>query len=138
MIKASDLRLGNWVKSDTYGEFQILGLIAMPNDEDAKSTAFKGFKYYPQSSNCEDLDPIELNEEWFLKLGFIVCQNEYDTTYEIGISDGYKLESAKSLTYTSFLLIEENNITGDNYFFLPHKIKYVHQLQNLYFALNEK
>ena len=82
--------------------------------------------------------PIGLTKEWFKKLGFIEHENEYDTTYEIEIKDGYKLESVKSLTYTSFLLREVNNVTGDQLFFLPHNIEYVHQLQNLYFSLSGK
>lgn len=83
--------------------------------------------------------PIGLTKEWFKKLGFIEHENEYDTTYEIEIEDGYKLESVKSLhSYTSFLLREVNNVTGDQLFFLPHNIEYVHQLQNLYFSLSGK
>ncbi|HMT68757.1 MAG TPA: hypothetical protein PKD16_01275 [Saprospiraceae bacterium] len=83
--------------------------------------------------------PIGLTKEWFKKLGFIEYENEYDTTYEIEIEDGYKLESVKSLhSYTSFLLREVNNVTGDQLFFLPHNIEYVHQLQNLYFSLTGK
>jgi hypothetical protein len=83
--------------------------------------------------------PIGLTKEWFKKLGFIEYENEYDTTYEIEIEDGYKLESVKSLhSYTSFLLREVNNVTGDQLFFLPHNIEYVHQLQNLYFSLSGK
>ena len=83
--------------------------------------------------------PTGLTKEWFKKLGFIEHENEYDTTYEIEIEDGYKLESVKSLhSYTSFLLREVNNVTGDQLFFLPHNIEYVHQLQNLYFSLSGK
>ena len=83
--------------------------------------------------------PIGLTKEWFKKLGFIEYENEYCTTYEIEIEDGYKLESVKSLhPYTSFLLREVNNVTGDQLFFFPHNIEYVHQLQNLYFSLSGK
>ena len=84
------------------------------------------------------LEGVPLSKDWFKKLGFIEHENEYDTTYEIEIKDGYKLESVKSLTYTSFLLREVNNVTGDQLFFLPHNIEYVHQLQNLYFSLSGK
>ena len=62
----------------------------------------------------QQCDPIPLTEEWLIKFGFIKVWNNY---------------RLKPLGY----LIDNRLITvGSNY--LRH-IKYVHQLQNLYFAL---
>jgi hypothetical protein len=63
-------------------------------------------------------DPIPLTEEWLLKFWFI--SNPYEDRYEKG---SIHIECLKTKGET-YLWIEN----------MPH-IKYVHQLQNLYFAL---
>lgn len=68
------------------------------------------------------VEPIPLTEDWLVKFGF---ENLYDTRWQnysvdlFGDSEGY------------WLLSEERT----NW---PKPIKYVHQLQNLYFALTGK
>lgn len=131
MIPLNELRIGSiikYVRADLIVKIKIVDnklLSILTNQENQKDRSC----HYP----------IGLTKEWFKKLGFIEYENEYDTTYEIEIEDGYKLESVKSLhSYTSFLLREVNNVTGDQLFFLPHNIEYVHQLQNLYFSLSGK
>ena len=64
------------------------------------------------------VQPIPLTEEWLLKFGFI--SNPYEDRYEKG---SIHIECLKTKGET-YLWIEN----------MPH-IKYVHQLQNLYFAL---
>lgn len=75
-----------------------------------------------------DIKPIPLTEEWLLKLGFeFINQN-----WPLKIKDPY---------------IWKTNITlfADGHYYLTidgkkisYKIEYVHQLQNLYFALTQK
>jgi len=88
-MQSNQLRLGNWVKSDPYGDFPIVGLTAMPTN----STAFKSLEYYPQGTNCEDLYPIEITPEWLLKFGFkyYPCGSNSHLTY-VCPNDTYYLQ----------------------------------------------
>jgi hypothetical protein len=64
------------------------------------------------------LQPILLTEEWLLKFGFV--ENCYQDRFE-----------------NKFIHVECNKIRGKTELWIeniPH-IKYIHQLQNLYFAL---
>jgi len=74
--------------------------------------------YFPSTQ------PIKLNEAWLLKFGFESQQNIHKESYYILIKDGMVLG------------ICDNG----RHWICPHistsiKISYVHQLQNLYFAL---
>ena len=135
-MNKNEIRVGNIVKY--YAKEDPIVILDITTGK--KKKWFDGYVRYKENSKVSIvcIKGIPLSKEWFKKLGFIEYENEYDTTYEIEIKDGYKLESVKSLTYTSFLLREINNVTGDQLFFLPHNIEYVHQLQNLYFSLSGK
>lgn len=70
---------------------------------------------------CDDnplVNPIPLTEEWLLKFGFV--SNPYEDRYEKG---SIHIECIKTKG-EKYLWIEN----------MPH-IKYVHQIQNLHFAL---
>jgi hypothetical protein len=126
-MKASELRIGNWVHNSINStDFQIdffAGREWCTNVCEFDSEEF--------DSKIKDLQPIPLTEEWLLKLGFKQC--------------GYEMLSWKHET-----LLPSFNLDGINwadfdephYQFLNYKvadeilrIDYVHQLQNLYFAL---
>ena len=64
----------------------------------------------------EVIEPIQLTEEWLLKFGF---RKVYKTCYQ----------------YKDFIL-DDRFIMMD--IDITIQLKYVHQLQNLYFALNDK
>jgi hypothetical protein len=66
----------------------------------------------------ETLKPIELTEKWLDKLGFV-----NDTVLEFYRND--KTDSTIIIDYDFICLLGYSHV----------KIKYVHQLQNLYFAL---
>jgi len=68
------------------------------------------------------LQPIPLTEEWLLKFGFEKIENNWKV-----LDLYFGIISWERLAGTMFCLEKES-------IFLPH-IKYVHQLQNLYFAL---
>lgn len=61
-------------------------------------------------------DPIQLTEEWLLKFGFEKTENGYF------VKDGIILYPIRDLYFRGNLFIKAD-------------IKYVHQIQNLYFAL---
>ena len=70
--------------------------------------------------------PIPLTEEWLVKFGFEKNENETNCEHwHFGENP-----------FTHDYMIQLKN-TGQGYFFQNwhHRIKYVHQLQNIYFAL---
>lgn len=150
MIQAQDLRIGNLVMTNNSKyRTEDVGKIACITQIDSERT-FEEIKgtasLYLIDNKWKDtygqwltfLEPIPINEEWLLKFGFIRQDNDIDTWYQIEIKDGYYLEYFISMSYTSLILIEVNNITGDNQFILPNTPKFVHELQNIYYALTQK
>jgi hypothetical protein len=146
-MKASELRIGNWVKInddhfedgkeivyDLYktNEFQIMGFNDGSFIEGCKVICFYeipseigGWVH----SGCSDLDidPIPLTEEWLLKFGFGRHHTDYanDIIYIKNVPDNTEFEwGVYPNELGSGIQIQNRNL-----------LKYVHQLQNLYFAL---
>jgi hypothetical protein len=135
-MTAQELRIGNYVNCPKDGQnpFRIdlfdylsngIGKLGMIYD---KST-------HPLTWYLQNLKPIPLTEEWLLKLGLIKTIKKKDTYY---VKRGQcfcfeNSELAKSFYKQSPLYLylpEERIILNASY-----PILYVHQLQNLYFAL---
>jgi hypothetical protein len=145
-MKANELRIGNWVKINdeifeegyligydiyTTNEFQITGFNDGSSMKGCKvicfyeipSKIFEGTIH----SGCRDLDidPITLTEEWLLRFGF---EDDRDN-----------LMVLRKDVFEFFF--DKKDICGVNLYekwdgnFLCGDIQYVHQLQNLYFAL---
>lgn len=118
MIKVTDIRIGNWVNGNYNGFSKDVQIYAISHT-------------YIQHSTENDLPianfkPIELTEEWLKKFGF-----EYD--YDQESKSWSLMTSCEKFDY----LFEISN-KYQEYFqpdFLRIDIKYVHQLQNLYYAL---
>ena len=115
-MKAQELRIGNWINDLTGYECQVRG--ATSNGIWIHDVGGPGTE--------AAFSPIPLTPEWLERFGF---------EYEEGFADDYTKEPI-SLYNNPFLegwtvetifseLIKENMLN----------IKYVHQLQNLYFAL---
>ena len=108
-MKANELRIGNWVMGDLKKpyQFELSDFSDWYNEHN--SHEFGNYIY-----------PIPLTEEWLLKFGF-----EYDTiTY-------YKNELMLSIN-KGYYNVWYHTLTHGRLFI---EMKYVHQLQNLYFAL---
>ena len=84
----------------------------------------------------EFVHPIPLTEEWLLNLGFIKDDNEFRSPKIIGFKNSV-YEICVRLHDDFFdMLLEEEELNVDTFtVILPLKLKYVHQLQNIYFAL---
>ena len=122
-MKATELRIGNLVRvNDIPVEvlwFDHEGAVCQTLDKKCQ---------------CDmNIDPIELTEEWLLKLGFKYnklqfCSNKI-------IVHQYKINGI-------CLSIDESKVNKHEYSFFGNNfirtVKHVHQLQNLYFALTEK
>lgn len=116
-MTAKELRLGNlFIEENTK---EIISVIGLEKDRIIFSGMFLG--------KWQAL-PIELNKEWFKKLGMTY----YSLPTKSNRSVGYY-----TLKFGNRFKI--NNSDG-NYSFINFRkeIKYVHQLQNLYFALTNE
>ena len=82
------------------------------------------FEYQNGLSNLEDYRPIPLTEEWLLRFGFVKVNGVYWTKTRISFEDDNEIGC--------YNLSE--SFGGDSISFC-NSINYVHQLQNLYFAL---
>lgn len=107
-MEAKDLRIRNLIYS--------MGSIVKVNGE--MLYALDSGKVKPT-----DFYGVELSEEWLLKLGFIeIEQKLYCQRWRLNRVDVYKMISGRYPFYFRFNQVDL-------------KVKYVNQLQNLYFAL---
>lgn len=125
MIKENELRIGNlvtdkWSKSKWPFKITSIGKIRC---------TYLGNQEF--NAKYENIEPIELTEEWLIKFGFIRID-------EIIFQ---KIINNQVLTFNlneGVIFLEGSGTTGnldDDYCFQIKKVKYVHQLQNLYFCL---
>ena len=115
-MKANELRIGNLIW-ENYGGIYMVREIREKEViiSKTKTTIAVGYKY-------SEVKVIELTEEWLLKFGFEKCLNQY-----------------KKLTETQpfIILFLEEQFQYDDLRYRTN-LKYVHQLQNLYFSLTGK
>lgn len=79
-----------------------------------------------------DYQPIPLTEEWLMKFGYFADNGnkEIGLMYSLDDDYSYGVFIEKRKYYFNFQTPDKQ--------FIHKKIKYVHQLQNLYFALTNK
>jgi hypothetical protein len=121
-MKAQELRIGNYV-NQVIESFERL--------KNKKVIQFDEVNWYRIGECIEYIDwfePIPLTEEWLVKFGFIKIDNRLESIYRLGI-----LEYA-----TSCKTIDIEVPYNDGIATHTTDIKYVHQLQNLYFALTNE
>ncbi|MFB5624639.1 MAG: hypothetical protein ACE5RP_06995 [Nitrosopumilus sp.] len=108
MIKANELRIGNLV----YSENSIYTI--------GGGDLLNLHKYY--NSYSKSYNPILLTEEWLFRLGA-------DVNKQIELNDN----KHGSIDFSNF---DDPYLVNSEFENFPlNKIQYVHQLQNLYFAL---
>jgi hypothetical protein len=115
MIQANELRIGNYVKA--LGEYRIV--MGITSGEFPSSyVKFEGLI----PVKIIHLNPIEITEEWLIKLGF---QSEEAFCYEL---DNILINTSRELIWIHTKC--KNNVELE----MPY---YLHELQNLYFALTK-
>jgi len=142
MIDAKQLRIGNYLQPTEKAIKELLEqemdikpkslgeVTSIDNDEIRLYIDSMEIEFY-----YEDVQPIPLTEEWLLKFGFSKNENDVlqiETTLmplSITLSDNYPDEKYKAWVY------EDENF---RYHIISDNIKYVHQLQNLYFDLTNE
>ena len=115
MIKTNELRIGN---------------IVFLNDKQKVWEIMDGFDIDEMTENST-VDPIPLTEEWLLKFGFE--KNEYTKDFRLGkywVENRYFDSYEKSMFLFGCYQFNKIYITSN-----VDVLKYVHELQNLYFAL---
>lgn len=117
MIKAGELRIGNWVQYQRNPiTVELKQVIGVSEDSITILEGNQDGSCYPKS--CNLFSPIPLTEEWLVKFGFRqVMKKDNYITFNNGV--------IKISLFSKYCVVRGHGIT----------IQYVHQLQNLYFAL---
>jgi hypothetical protein len=126
-MKATELRIGNLVNGVLTQKPYIIDAWALREME-------SGNYQNSQDTETKVFEPIQLTEEWLLKFGFIRHHYDYanDVIYIKNIADN-EIDNAE------FEWGVYPNELGSGIQIKNRKsLKYVHQLQNLYFALTGK
>lgn len=118
-ISANELRLCNYVNDNWQRSNEPLQLNEME------------FKVRVLQLNCKDLSPIPLNEQWIKNWGI-----NYATDLHVKGRIYYSFEKDILVQFFKNGRIDVR-ISGRKFTFEKQKL-YVHQLQNLYFALTGK
>lgn len=115
MINSKDFRIGNLIDRGDYiclvSEIKEDGIITTPID-------YKGERFVLQ-----EINPIPLTEEWLLKFGFTLINKVDYITVDFAIYQ------------KGDILWEDCGKAGFNDSWFDGSAEYVHQLQNLVFAL---
>ena len=126
-MKTKDLRLGNYVTDNSGFTMYVVGIY-----EDTVLLNFKGNEGDVWKVNIKDVKPINLTEKRFLKCGFIANNN-----YEFPAFDEFIHKDNKWFGVGEFngkyYIVDFLDQLG-----CEHKLLYLHQLQNLFYALTKK
>lgn len=122
MISANELRIGNLVNYEGNPFYIWSEITKYSVDLDDKETK------HVKAAAFDELEPIPITEEWLLNLGFTnwVTSRGIENDYFVH-NNLFPVKINFYLPY-NYLNIYIGGIT----------LKYVHQLQNLYFALTGK
>lgn len=127
-LKGTELRIGNWISYR--GEKDLVVVSIQAPWGSVQTERYIGSGIYVGSDDLRDYEPILITEEWLLRFGF-----EKD-------KKGYWFSSAiisKGLIFSAIQIRELMSIRITGPFGLVSvKIKYVHQLQNIYHALTNE
>lgn len=121
----NELRIGNYIKfhgnSTDYHKMTLLDFAEIHDD----------------SSEMQYYNPIPITEEILLKFGFEERKHENGNSYKLLIHyhNGYKdyIDMCNKGSWISFI-----TTNGSDGWVFPKEIKYVHQLQNIYYSLTYK
>lgn len=124
-MQVNELRIGNYVNVPTQPNPVQVVCSIMPAHAGTSHT-IEHLELGGYLMPYEFIEPIPLTEEWLVKLGF-------EKTYESAFRLKYDLPC--NFIGFDFSKTEDKSMDGLRFYGRYFKIKYVHQLQNLYFAL---
>jgi len=128
-MKAGELRIGNYVHMDmSIDDIEVIRL----RIGDLASFAIEARELYP----------IQLTEEWLLKFGFIEVKRHTHDFEEVFYGKSIIKDSPNHYEQLVISLplgnIEIGEFNIEESYLMNIDMKYVHQLQNLYFALTNE
>ena len=134
MIKAKELRIGNLLTHDAR-TCSVTSLIENgESNYDIETRFVKGGEVRFNSIIYVGLEPIPLTEEWLIRFGF-VCVCDIDGIHTIRLSESLELcvitGSENETRIEKFIASEMSDMEVS----ILINTNYIHQLQNLYFAL---
>lgn len=122
-MKPQEVRIGNLVY-DTNGHVNHVNLEAMT---------------YLCKEPHNQVKPIPLTEEWLVKFGFENSDETYFRKEITNDKDGYQalelMLDYDGKIYLQLVFLIDDDEENEDFFFRGDILEYVHQLQNLYFAL---
>lgn len=138
-MKASELRVGNWVSDRGGKTLQVDRIYGNKIEYDVKGlpthSEFSGIPlyYHPLTEEIEYCQPIPLTEEWLVNFGF----EKHDYDLELSYIKYNRKPSNYGCEYkeSNFWIIPNGD---DDHYRIPIKLLFVHQLQNLYYALTNE
>ncbi len=111
-MKATELRIGNWVEEAHSGEFGQVDMVVLSIIERMSNHSYR---------------PIPLTEEWLLKFGF--------EQMKLYTGDNCFVKEKFCVLCDGELKNYDLRLTFDSDQTIRVELDYVHQLQNLYFAI---
>ena len=120
MIQLQEIRIGNLVFDKKRNRIVTVWGIESNHDKIVVNFA-NGSGVY--SIDLKHIEPIPLTEEWLLDFGFE--EKSKSKNFYLG---NFRFNILKPANYNGFIFC-------DGYDVITDRIKYVHQLQNLYFDL---
>lgn len=124
-MKASELRIGNLLQGNPISNVNQ-GIYS------DGVVAITGYGIHMMEIMGLDYKPIPLTEEWLVKFGFEIIRRSYYGNYAVIID--FQLWHGCDTDYWIFSTVDDR---GDNNE-VNVNLRFVHQLQNLYFALTGK
>ena len=124
MIQPNELRIGNWVYDSKYTQYPMQVVLI---GSDYVYLDFEGNEGDVWECDCKEIVPIPLTEELLAKCMF----SEYEFEDDIFLHDEEDVCVQKSGKVYYPYSFENSDTIGT-------PIRYLHQLQNLFFALTGK
>ena len=122
-LQAKELRIGNYIQGEIEEDKFIDIEVVAIDSVDITECSLWGAGLKEQADHYYSFKPIPLTEEWLVKLGVNFGFNVYASEYMIEHAiDSYCLRLVYGVGMSKFI----------------SELKYVHQLQNLYFALTNE
>lgn len=131
-LNIKEFRIGNLVDRTDY-ICRVVGIFEKDNGLVLDAINYKGERFVLQ-----EVKPISLTEEWLLKMGFkkqeeYYYKSELDIDYCFLYAD-FRKDWGLYIEYTDSPCLEDEN----KKYPVSFGVKYIHQVQNLYFSLTHK
>ena len=139
MIDNKEIQIGHYVKDRKGNVIKIDFIEYLENGYSTKFGMYQEekdsewFGVDPLTEYTDFAEPIEISGHWLIALGFVELESDAESRYYYyskHLGEDYYLDIAYNPFDLIFSLRSNSNQKPDEVFYLPNKIKYVHQLQS--------